>query len=105
MPRVTFEQPDGRRLELDVPVGSSLMTAAVAHKIPGIVAECGGAAACGTCQVSVSAEWASRLPGPGELENSILDDTLPGRRLSCQIRMTPELEGLVVQVPRSQTAV
>jgi len=104
MVHVTFIQSDGREQTVDVSECTSLMRAAVENDVCGIVAECGGAAACGTCQVSVGEAWASRLPPPGELELSILDESDPSRRLSCQIKITPEIDGLVVHVPKSQNA-
>src|SRR5208337_640977 len=99
MVRVTFVQSDGRERTVDVLERTSLMRAAVDNGVSGIVAECGGAAACGTCQVSVGEAWAPRLAPPGELELSILDESIPGRRLSCQIEVTAKIEGLVVHVP------
>ena len=106
MPAVTFRQPDGSVDVVDVPLGSSLMAAAINEPVEGIVAECGGNAACATCHVYVDAGTADRLPGMRDEEDEMLDGTASPRtersRLSCQLTMTDELVGLVVDVPPSQ---
>lgn len=103
MPKIVFLQPDGDRRELDLQSGDSLMRGALEHDVIGILAECGGAAACATCQVIVAEEWRDRLPEPDISEASMLDeDDGPGRRLSCQVIVTDELDGLTVEVPLSQ---
>jgi 2Fe-2S ferredoxin len=81
------------------------MEAAVRNAIPGIEAECGGACACATCHVYVDASWQDRLPPPQSMEEDMLDfayDVRPTSRLSCQIRIRPDLEGLVVTTPERQ---
>lgn len=106
MPLVHFTQPDGQRIALDVPVGSSLMRAAVDAGVSGIVGECGGAAMCGTCHVLVEPEWLARLPPMRRNEDELLDCTAEPRqahsRLGCQLRMSAALEGLRVQLPHRQ---
>lgn len=103
MPKITFIEPGGNRRVLDLETGDSLMHNALAHDIVGVLAECGGAAACATCQVIVAPEWRDRLPEPDISEASMLDeDDGEGRRLSCQIEVTADLDGLVVEVPKSQ---
>lgn len=86
--------------------GQSLMQAAVAAKVPGIEAECGGLMTCGTCHVFVREPHASRLPPPGPDERGMLEFTAepcrPNSRLSCQIALTAELDGLTVDLPASQ---
>ena len=105
MPKVFFEQPDGRIDEVDARSGESLMEAAVDNDIRGIVAECGGACSCATCHVYVDPDWAGRLPPPDPLEDGMLDcviDRQPTSRLSCQIRVDDSLEGMKVRVPLEQ---
>ncbi|HEY7671167.1 MAG TPA: 2Fe-2S iron-sulfur cluster-binding protein [Gammaproteobacteria bacterium] len=105
MPKVTYVQPDGRASVVEAAVGSTVMETAVDHDIPGIIAECGGACSCATCHVYVAPEWLDRLPAPDGLESGMLDcalDRQANSRLSCQIRVRPELDGLVVHVPKEQ---
>ncbi len=104
MPKITFVQPSGSSETFDLEVGDSLMKRALAREVDGILAECGGACACATCQVIVAAEWRSRLDEPLDGEASMLDeeDLAEGRRLSCQIEVTDKLDGLVVHIPASQ---
>jgi 2Fe-2S ferredoxin len=105
MPKVTYRQSDGTERAIEVPVGWSLMEAAIQNDIAGIVAECGGGCACATCHVYV--ESAPALPAIGDMEADMLECTAaerrPNSRLSCQLKMTAELEGLVVSVPDRQT--
>lgn len=107
MPKVTYRQHDGSSQTIDVPVGWSLMEAAVQNDVAGIVAECGGGCACATCHVFVEGAAASALPAIGAMEGDMLECTAaprrPTSRLSCQIKMTDELDGLVVEVPERQT--
>ncbi|OAN56476.1 2Fe-2S iron-sulfur cluster-binding protein [Sphingobium sp. TCM1] len=103
MPRITFVQADGAQKILDVPVGESLMRCAQNADVIGILAECGGACACATCQVVVPSEWRARLPAPELGEQSMLDEEeANGRRLSCQLIATDDMDGLVLHVPSSQ---
>jgi 2Fe-2S ferredoxin len=106
VPRLIFIDALGKRTEIQAEVDRSLMQAAVAHGVEGIVAECGGACQCATCHVYVSDPWGSRLPPPGEQERVMLDNTAAERRassrLSCQIQIRPELDGLTVQLPERQ---
>ncbi len=103
---VTFTLADGSRQDVDAKVGQTVMEAATAAGVPGIVAECGGAMACATCPVYVDADWISRVPPPAAGEGSMLDFVEGGRqagsRLSCQIAITPELEGFHAVVPPGQ---
>jgi 2Fe-2S ferredoxin len=107
MPKVTYRQADGRAQTIDVPVGWSLMEAAVQNDIPGIVAECGGGCACATCHVYVDAASVASLPPIGDMEGDMLECTAvprePTSRLSCQLKMSAELDGLVVTIPDRQT--
>ena len=107
MPKVTFIEYNGVAHPVDVPVGKSVMQGAVDNNVPGIDADCGGECACATCHVYVDAEWLPRvgLPEAGSQEASMLSFaavTQPDSRLSCQIQVTPELDGLVVRMPEGQ---
>jgi 2Fe-2S ferredoxin len=106
MPQVTYVHPDGRRDVLDIPVGTSVMQAALANDIEGIIAECGGSLMCATCHVYVEEADLARTPELGPVEDEMLDcaacERRPNSRLSCQLVMTPEMEELVVHLPESQ---
>jgi len=105
MPRITFIEPGGLRRVIDAPVGVTLMQAAVQGGVRGILALCGGACACGTCQVYVDAAWLPRLTPCEEMEEGMLECAWEPRdnsRLSCQIHVTADLEGLEVTVPLRQ---
>lgn len=100
------DAPEGPAIELAGKPGQSLMQAAVAANIAGIEADCGGLMTCGTCHVYVREPHASQLPLPLDDEGSMLDFTAsprkPNSRLSCQIQLTQELDGLAVDLPASQ---
>jgi 2Fe-2S ferredoxin len=105
MPKVTFVQRDGTPSEVSAAVGDSVMETAIDNDIEGIVAECGGACSCATCHVYVENDWLDKLPPPDSLEDGMLDcviDRRPNSRLSCQIRVSDEIDGIVVRVPASQ---
>lgn len=106
MPTITYLQPDGSKHVLEVANGTSLMQAAVTHGLPGIVAECGGSAMCATCHVYVDAQWQDKLPPMDAVEqemlDSVADERRPESRLSCQVVVTPEMDGMVVRLPRTQ---
>lgn len=106
MPKVTFIAPDDTKTDLEVPVGQSLMMAAVHANLDGIVGECGGSANCATCHVYVESGNLDALPEVGPIEEEMLDATASERtdasRLSCQIFMTEALDGLVVRLPEEQ---
>ncbi len=103
--KATWTLADGRAITLDVPEGTSLMEAATRHGVPGIIGECGGSMSCATCHVVVDPAWADRAGGPSPFEEDMLDITEAGRqsssRLSCQIRMEPALDGILVHVPQA----
>ena len=107
MPHITFIEPSGTTKTLDVPLGWSLMQTATSQGVEGIEAECGGSCACATCHCYIEGELASKVPSPQEGELAMLANVvaqrLPNSRLSCQIKMTPELEGLVVRYPDAQS--
>lgn len=106
MPKITYIQPDGNERVVDVPEGSSVMEGARDAGVAGIVAECGGACSCSTCHVYVSSEWVDQLSPMEEMEEDMLDFAPEARpecsRLSCQLRVSPGLDGLVVTVPQEQ---
>ncbi len=105
MPKLIFIQHDGTRHEVDAQVGQTAMEAAIANMVPGIVAECGGACSCATCHVYVDETWTGRTGSPSEMEEDMLDfafDVRPTSRLSCQIRIREELDGLVLGIPEQQ---
>ncbi len=105
MAKITFIQPDGQSQDVDAKVGMTVMEAAKMDDVPGIEAECGGACACATCHVYVDAEWRDKVGKPAETEEDMLDfafDVREESRLSCQIKVTEELDGLVLRVPEKQ---
>ena len=103
--RVTFIEDSGKEHPVEVAEGWSLMEGAVKHLVPGIDADCGGACACATCQVYVAPEWMAKLPPKSDMEETMLDfapDVTSESRLSCQLRMTAALDGIVLKLPKSQ---
>jgi len=105
MPRVRFIQRDGTPSDVQAMSGDSIMETAIDNDIDGIVAECGGACSCATCHVYVEDEWLGKLPQPDALEDGMLDcviDRRPNSRLSCQIRVRDEIDGITVHIPESQ---
>lgn len=95
--------PDGRTITADVKEGQNLMEAAVANNVPRVIGECGGSLSCATCHVYVSPDWAAKTGTAGEFEDAMLDVAEAERsetsRLSCQITMTPALDGITLIVP------
>lgn len=105
MTQITFIDAQGTARIVAADDGATLMETAVRNAIPGIEAECGGACACATCHVYVDPAWQDRLPAPQTMEEDMLDfafDVRPNSRLSCQIRIKPELDGLTVTTPERQ---
>ena len=106
MPRVTYEAHDGERTEIDAPAGSTARDVALANGIDGIVGECGGQLMCASCHVYVDEAFVGLLPAPSDEENEMLESTaserLPNSRLSCQIRLGEELDGLLLRMPPEQ---
>lgn len=105
MPKITYIEHSGVEHTVEVAVGLSVMEGAVQNLIPGIEAECGGACACSTCHVYVAPEWVGKLPEIEMLEADMLDFAWePGERsrLSCQLKVVPALDGLVVHMPERQ---
>ncbi len=106
MPKVTYVHPDGSQTHAEGAVGASVMQTAVDHGVDGIVAECGGNMMCATCHVYVDASWVERVGAVDAGQDEMLEETASPRaassRLSCQIALTPALDGLVVRLPETQ---
>ena len=106
MARITYIEYTGKPHEVEVPNGLTVMEGARDNGIPGIEADCGGACACSTCHVYVDDSWIERLPEKEAMEEDMLDfawDPDPVRsRLTCQLRVTDDFDGLIVQMPEKQ---
>ncbi|MFC4312544.1 2Fe-2S iron-sulfur cluster-binding protein [Steroidobacter flavus] len=105
MPKVTYIEFNGEHRVVDVTTGRSVMQAAVENNVRGIIAECGGACSCATCHVYVDDAWSARLDAKSEDETAMLEavcEPRPNSRLSCQIKVTEALDGLVVSMPEKQ---
>jgi 2Fe-2S ferredoxin len=105
MPKVTFIASDGTTTEVDAKVGDSLMQAAVNNMVDGVVAECGGCLSCATCHVYVDDAWTAKVGPAGSDEKDMLQlavDPNDSSRLSCQVSITDDLDGLVVRIPEAQ---
>jgi ferredoxin, 2Fe-2S len=105
MPKITYIEPDGTTHAVMANVGSTVMECATKNGIPGIDATCGGACACATCHVYVDEAWRAIVGEPNDMERCTLDFVShpgPGSRLSCQISVIEDLDGLIVRIPVSQ---
>ena len=105
MTKITYITNDGERIETEGENGSTVMETAIMNAVPGIVAECGGACTCATCHVYVDEAWTEVVGGPSMMEEDMLDfafEPKPQSRLSCQIKVKENIDGLVVHVPRRQ---
>lgn len=105
MPKITYVEHTGKEHVVDVAAGLTVMEGAVKNLVPGIDADCGGACACATCHVYIDSAYASKIPEKSDMEQTMLDfanDVTDESRLSCQIKVTPELDGLTVRMPSSQ---
>ena len=105
MAKITYITADGTTHDVDAKANSSVMENAIRNNVPGIEAECGGACACATCHVYVDDEWRAKTGEPEPMEEDMLDfafDVRPNSRLSCQIKVTDELDGLIVRIPERQ---
>lgn len=105
MTTVTFINASGVSRAVDAPAGLSIADAALLRGVPGIEADCGGNCACATCHVYLDEQWAARVPPVEELEEMMLDHAIERRatsRLSCQIRLSDALDGIVIHTPARQ---
>jgi 2Fe-2S ferredoxin len=105
MAKITYIDSAGTPRTVDAEVGATVMETAIKNDVPGIEAECGGACACATCHVYVDPAWWERTGGPSPMEEDMLDfgyDVRENSRLSCQIKVTDALDGLVVTTPEKQ---
>ena len=105
MPKIKYISHDGGEHEIDADIGSTVMETAVKNMVPGIEAECGGACACATCHVYVDDAWTGTVGKPEAMEEDMLDfayDVRPNSRLSCQISISENLDGLIVRTPERQ---
>src|SRR5436190_13167627 len=106
MAKITYIEHDGTEHVIDVKNGLTVMEGAIKNNIPGIDADCGGACACATCHCYVDEAWREATGEASAMEESMLDfadNVEPNSRLSCQIRVTADLDGLIVRLPESQT--
>ncbi len=106
MPKITYIDSTGNQKTIDVSNGLSVMEGAIQNNVPGIDADCGGGMACATCHVYVKEEWFNKLPKAEDAEQDMIDTAFEPKknsRLSCQLIVSDELEGLVVTTPSKQT--
>jgi ferredoxin, 2Fe-2S len=105
MTKLTFIDASGESRTVEAQIGSTVMETALRNSVPGIEAECGGACACATCHVYVADEWTDTVGKPSQMEEDMLDfafEVRPSSRLSCQIKVSEVLDGLVVTTPAKQ---
>jgi len=105
MTKITYIEFGGTEHIVDVRNGLSVMEGAIKNNVPGIDADCGGACACATCHVYVDEAWREKTGSASAMEESMLDfaqNVEPNSRLSCQIRVTDALDGLIVRLPEDQ---
>ena len=106
MPKITYIESSGISKTIEVQKGLSVMEGAIQNNIPGIDADCGGGMACATCHVYVKEEWFNKLPKAEDGEQDMIDmafEPKKNSRLSCQLIVSEELDGLVVTTPSKQT--
>ena len=105
MAKITYITHDDKRFEVEAPNGSTVMEMAIKNSVPGIEAECGGACACATCHVYIDDAWKDAVGSPEAMEEDMLDfawEVQPTSRLSCQVKVSDALDGLVVRIPEKQ---
>jgi len=107
MPKITFIAHNSGESNVEINIGESLMFGATDNSVTGIVGECGGFCSCATCHVYIDDAWISKLPAMSEHEDEMLEgtvsDRLPGSRLSCQVKVTEEMDGMIVRTPEFQS--
>jgi len=105
MAKITYITHSGESFEVEADAGSTVMEAALKNSVPGIDAECGGACACATCHVYVDEDWVAKTGKAEAMEEDMLDfahEIKPSSRLSCQMRVSDELDGLIIRIPETQ---
>jgi len=106
MARIKFIEYNGAEHDVEAGNGLSIMQAAVNNNVAGIVAECGGACSCATCHVYIDSAWYAKIEAPSEMENEMLEFAINYKantsRLSCQIKISDKLDGIVIRTPESQ---
>ena len=105
MPKITYIDSTGEQRTIDIEKGLTVMEGAVQNNISGIDADCGGGMACVTCHVYVKEEWLNKLPKAEDAEQDMIDmafEPKKNSRLSCQLMVTDQIEGLVVNLPEKQ---
>jgi ferredoxin, 2Fe-2S len=105
MAKITYVDHAGKARTIEADLGSTVMETAIKHGVPGIEAECGGACACSTCHVYIDEGWREKVGDPAPMEEDMLDfayGVQPNSRLSCQIKVSEELDGLTVRTPERQ---
>ncbi len=107
VPKVTYIEANGTKHVIEVPVEETVMRGALYNSVPGIIGECGGACSCATCRCYVDEAWTAQVGGPAsaaelDLLTGAEEELKPNARLSCQISMTPALDGLIVHLPEKQ---
>ena len=105
MPKITYIEHDGTQHTVEAEVGSTVMETALKNDVSSVVAECGGGCTCATCLVHVDETWFEKVGPPSSEENDMLDaafELKPTSRLSCQIKVTDALDGLIVRTPAYQ---
>ena len=106
MPKIIYIEFSGKEHHIEMPVGYSIMEGAVKNSIPGIDADCGGSCACATCHVYVDEKFIKKIPKAKESEQDMIDFAVNPKnnsRLSCQLMITDELDGIVVRMPEKQS--
>ena len=106
MPKITYKDYEGNSRTIEVENGLTVMEGAIQKEIPGIDADCGGSMACATCHVYVEEKWLNKIPKAEEAEVDMIDvafEPKKNSRLSCQLMVTDELDGLVVTTPTKQS--
>lgn len=105
MPKITFITADGQSFETEAELDSTVMETAIMNGVPGIIAECGGACTCATCHAYVDESFVEIVGPPSMMEEDMLDfafEVKPNSRLTCQIKVKPVLDGLIIRVPSRQ---
>ena len=106
MPKITYKDNNGSSKTIEVEKGLSVMEGAIQNDVPGIDADCGGSMACATCHVYVEEKWLNKLPKAEEAEEDMIDmafEPKKNSRLSCQLIITDDLDGLIVTTPKQQS--